>query len=64
MSYPKWGGGGHFWVSDGFESEFVGRRILGVGTMIYDVFRVTQLQRLPLRLGKGCLIVLNEVKVI
>ena len=28
--------------------------------MIYDVFRVTQLQRLPPRLGKGCLIVLKR----
>ena len=28
---------------------FVGRHILGFGTMIYDVFKVTQLQRLPPR---------------
>ena len=33
-------------------------------TMIYDIFRVTQLQRLSPRIGKGFLIVLNKVKVI
>ena len=49
MGCPKWGGGGHFWVSNGFESGFVGRHIFGFWTMIYDVFRVTQLQRLPPR---------------
>ena len=38
MSCPKWGGGGHFWVSNAFESGFVGHRILGFGTMICSAF--------------------------